>query len=196
MPKFSKDILDSFRDRDYRHKFIQSLLAKNISHQVRKLRKDKDWTQVDLAQSSDKPQSVISRIESVGYGKLTLKTIYDISKAFDVAVMIRFVSFSDFIRGNRDLSWEALSTIPFEEDDISSEALYQETVPTEISEGSSASIVDILTILKDASVPGQNDSSAPPQAPVISPTNDRGLSWSQLPHFVDENSYEVSNYGS
>lgn len=124
MPKFSNTILELLKDKSERHAFIKSLSAKVISSQLKQLRKNAGWTQKDLAKNSRKPQSVISRLEDADYGKMTLKTLYEMCEAFDVALHIRFVSFSDYCRLNRDLSWGAMTAKAFHDDDLSYVALY------------------------------------------------------------------------
>ena len=115
MKKFFRN---SLKNKKFRHSYAQEIVGKNIAHQIRKLREDKGWTQKKWEQETGRKQSVISRVESPSYGKLTLRTLFDIAEDYDVAVQIRFVSFSDFFRQNHDLGWQALTATRYENDNI------------------------------------------------------------------------------
>jgi transcriptional regulator with XRE-family HTH domain len=67
-----------------------------IPAQIRILRKQRGWSQTDLAKQSDLTQGVISRAEDQDYGNLTVNTLVRIAGGFDCAFVGRFVPFSEF----------------------------------------------------------------------------------------------------
>jgi len=62
-----------------------------------------------------KPQSVVSRLEDPDYGKVSVQTVLDGAAAFDVALLVQYVSFPEFLRRTRDVSPEALRVDSFDE---------------------------------------------------------------------------------
>ncbi|KAF0240348.1 MAG: putative transcriptional regulator [bacterium] len=69
-----------------------------------------------MAEKADKTQNTISRLEDPSYGKLTIKTLLELASSFDVALLIKFVPFSDFLNETQALSAEALSAKSFTEE--------------------------------------------------------------------------------
>jgi hypothetical protein len=62
-----------------------------------------------------KPQSVVSRLEDPDYGKVSIQTVLDGAAAFDVALLVQYVSFPEFLQRTRDVSPEALRVDSFDE---------------------------------------------------------------------------------
>jgi transcriptional regulator with XRE-family HTH domain len=83
------------RGKDYREAFVESEIDIGIPFQIKAMREARDWTQQDLGERSGKRQSVISQLETPGYGKLTLSSLKKLAAAFDVGLMVRFVSFRE-----------------------------------------------------------------------------------------------------
>lgn len=109
------------RGRLAREQFVESHLAKTISHQVRAIRDRLGWSQEDLAREANMTQNAISRLESASYGKPTLTTLKRLAAALDVALIVRFVPFSELVdwvsetpRTMRGLTNEALAVPSFE----------------------------------------------------------------------------------
>jgi transcriptional regulator with XRE-family HTH domain len=69
-----------------------------IPLQIRVLRKQREWSQAQLAQESKLTQGVISRAEDPEYGNLTVNTLVKIGAGFDCAFVGRFVPFSELGR--------------------------------------------------------------------------------------------------
>jgi transcriptional regulator with XRE-family HTH domain len=61
-------------------------------------------TQKEMAEKIGKPQSVISRLEDDEYGKVSVQTLLDVAQAVDVALLVQFVSYPDFLERMRDKS--------------------------------------------------------------------------------------------
>jgi transcriptional regulator with XRE-family HTH domain len=84
-----------------------------IARQVRTLREQRDWSQDDLGRATGKPQSAISRVEDPDYGKLTLQTLFDLAKAYDVPLLVQFVEWGDWLARMNDASTESLQKESF-----------------------------------------------------------------------------------
>jgi len=60
-------------------------------------REDRGWNRSDLARESGMTPNNFSRLEDPEYGKHTLSSLKRIAAALDVALVVRFVPFSQFI---------------------------------------------------------------------------------------------------
>jgi transcriptional regulator with XRE-family HTH domain len=110
-----------------RAKFVETCLSKGVAFQIRGLRDREDWTQGQLGEKADMNQNAIYRAENPSYGKHTITTLKRIAKVFDVALVVRFVPFSQLI------DW--MSGTPFTDKGISPEAMSVPSFEQEASEG-------------------------------------------------------------
>jgi transcriptional regulator with XRE-family HTH domain len=85
------------RGHKERAKFVDSHISKGLAFQTRSLRDREGWSQQELADKIGSNQNAIYRAENPGYGKQTLTTLKKIAAAFDVALIVRFVPFSELI---------------------------------------------------------------------------------------------------
>lgn len=85
------------RGRTVRKQFVESHLNKTIAYQIRAIRDRLGWSQEKLAAEVGMNQNAISRLESPEYGKPTLTTLKRLASAFDVALVVRFVPFSELV---------------------------------------------------------------------------------------------------
>jgi transcriptional regulator with XRE-family HTH domain len=109
-------------DKQYREEYAIAMLKRMIPYQTRAIRKKRGWSQAQLAEAANLTQGVISRAEDPDYGNLTLTTIGRIAAGYDLAVIVRFVSFSDLVRFSETLSEQEFRAIPtFAEDHEPSE---------------------------------------------------------------------------
>jgi transcriptional regulator with XRE-family HTH domain len=83
------------QSKKYREAFAASVVKRVVPAQIRVLRRQRQWSQAQLAKESDLTQGVISRAEDPDYGNLTLNTLVRIAAGFDCAYIGRFVPFSD-----------------------------------------------------------------------------------------------------
>jgi hypothetical protein len=54
-------------------------------------------------------QSVVSRLENPDYGKVTVQTLLQVAIALDIALLVRFCSYPDFLAAIADVSPEAFA---------------------------------------------------------------------------------------
>ena len=88
-------LMDSLRHQKYREAFHREHLKGKLALQIRLLRETRPWTQRELGERTGKAQSVISQLEDPDYGNYTLKTLFKLADAFEVAFSAGFLPFSD-----------------------------------------------------------------------------------------------------
>lgn len=109
-----KYIWCQFQSKRYRDGFVASSLSTGVAHQIVALREERGWTQADLASKMGTAQPAVSRIES---GAITLPAIRKAAAAFDVAVELRLIPFSELLRNATQRRLDAY-IVPFENDAI------------------------------------------------------------------------------
>ncbi len=105
----TKKLLDKLTRKTYREAYVEENVRTWIAYQIRALREARGWSQKKLAEVLGKPQSVLSRIEDPDYGKLSIQTLLEVAAAFDVALLVQFADFPEFINRTEDVSPEALN---------------------------------------------------------------------------------------
>lgn len=92
-----RDILErrpKWKDREYRESYMEASIEQGIAWQIRINREIRDMKQSDLARAIDTGQSAISRLEDPSYGSHSLETLVKVAHAFDCALSVKFVSYS------------------------------------------------------------------------------------------------------
>ena len=103
-----------------------------IALQVRELRESNNLSQSDLAAKTGTHQSAISRLENTDYGRMSVQTLIDLATAMDVALVVKFASYEDFLSQHSDVMPSALSVESFSE---TYERCADSTNQREISDG-------------------------------------------------------------
>lgn len=75
-----------------RNAYVEAEIRTSVAHQIRAIRTSRGLTQSGLAKQMGTTQAAISRIEDPSYGKLTLQTLFDLSRVFDTGLRVEFVS--------------------------------------------------------------------------------------------------------
>lgn len=114
------------RGRKTRAQLVASNLSEGIAFQIRATRDKCRMTQEDLALASGMTQNNLSRLESPDYGKQTISSLKRIADALDVALVVRFVPFSQYIdwlsgtpRLDEGLNSDSLAVDSFEQEEQS-----------------------------------------------------------------------------
>jgi hypothetical protein len=115
---WTQTLIHELSDKSFRDAYVAEDIRTNVAFQIRALRDRNQWSQAELGRTAGKPQSVIARLEDPDYGRFSLKTLLDMAAAFDVALLVRFVPFSELVKRNTDLSPEALCVPDFSRDDL------------------------------------------------------------------------------
>ena len=79
----------------FRHEYAWEHVQEGIAFQIRATRIARGWSQEELGERAGMTQSRISVVEDPNYGKFTLNTLRRFANAFDVALVARFVRFSE-----------------------------------------------------------------------------------------------------
>jgi transcriptional regulator with XRE-family HTH domain len=103
-----------FKEQKYRENYVAQHLKTFLANQIRALRGA--MSQAEFGRLLGKPQSVVSRLESSDYGKVTLQTLLEIAAKRDVALIVRFVSHDTFLQVTQDFSQEAYRPTSYEEE--------------------------------------------------------------------------------
>jgi transcriptional regulator with XRE-family HTH domain len=109
----TEGLLHKLESKPYRDAYMRDNVRTCVAHQIRALREQRGMSQTALGKLLGKPQSVVSRLEDPEYGKLTLQSLFDVAAAFDVALLVRFATFSRFLEETADASPAALQAESF-----------------------------------------------------------------------------------
>lgn len=131
------------RGRLVRARFVESHISKALAFQTRALREKEGWSQQTLAEKIGSNQNAVYRAENPNYGKQTITTLKKIAAAFDVALIVRFVPFSeltDWVSGTPrtidGLTTEALTVPSFEAEER--DGVFDQTPTPTANEGYNA----------------------------------------------------------
>ena len=86
------------KNRNARRHYVESYVKAGLPLQVRTMRQDREWNQTILAEKIGTTQNAVSRLESPRSNTPTIRTLLKIAKAFDVALVVRFMRFSDYAK--------------------------------------------------------------------------------------------------
>jgi transcriptional regulator with XRE-family HTH domain len=118
MNEFSDAIKQGFRNKDYRHSYADEFLNETIATQIKTLREQRVWRQVDLAREAGMPQSMIARLENVNYSSWSINTLRKLARAFDVRLRVTFESFGSIIGEFESFSRQSLQRDQFDIDPV------------------------------------------------------------------------------
>jgi transcriptional regulator with XRE-family HTH domain len=89
--------LREMKEKAYRHGLVNAQIEIDLPFQIRALRKQRGWTQPELALRAEMKQPRISAMEKPGRTNFSLETLKRLAEAFDVALIVRFASFGDLL---------------------------------------------------------------------------------------------------
>lgn len=151
--------LFKMKRKGYRTAYVDAQVDQGMATQIRVLRESRGWDQKQLAAHIGlRSQSAIARLEDPTYGKFSIATLKKLARAFDVAISVKFVSFSQLIEDTKDLSEKTLKVKSFDDEiEILQEQLTNEAVRkifTNISanQGISSFVVPVSSITPVLSV--------------------------------------------
>lgn len=111
-----QQIWESLKNKEYREAF-SSDVGTGLAFQVRLLREHLGWNQEQLGKKTGKAQPTIAQLENPDYGRFSLDSLKRIANAFDVALMVRFVPFSELVDWTVGLTPERLAPPSFGEEE-------------------------------------------------------------------------------
>lgn len=109
-------LLAKLRNKEYRDAYVEEKVATSLPFQIRALREQpgREWSQAELGRRAGMRQNAISRLEDAESGTPSISTLLRLARAFDVALLVKFVPFSKLLSEFADLSSEALSAVSFD----------------------------------------------------------------------------------
>ncbi len=108
--------LNEFRDRDYREAYAESFLNTWIAMQIQAIRKQRGWTQAELAERCGTKQPGIARVENASSKKSDIEFLQRVARAFDTRLRVTFESYLSLVEDSSDLSREKLERVSFDVD--------------------------------------------------------------------------------
>lgn len=111
-----QQVANSLRDKEYRDAFVAEHVRAGIALQFQEMREDRGWTQAELGQRAGMVQERISVIENPDAGQPSVNTLLRLASAFDVALIVRCVPFSQLVEWAAGLTHENLAPPSFDAD--------------------------------------------------------------------------------
>jgi len=115
-PALQPFIRAEWADLEYRQAYLEASIEQGLAWQIRANRKQRGWSQEDLANKIGTGQSAVSRLEDPAYGGHSMATLVSIAHAFDCALIVKFAPYSELGRLSEDLSPKALYAPSFTEE--------------------------------------------------------------------------------
>lgn len=131
-------LLEKFADKEYRDNFVQEYIFSRVPLKIKSMRDARDMSQQDLGQMAGIAQPWVSKLEDPNYGRLTLSTLLKIASAFDVALHVDFVPFSEILNRSTLLSEDDFAVPSYDSDKT---LVYVEPRPPEAKQLEQANIV-------------------------------------------------------
>ncbi len=111
-------LTDRFQDKDYRETYVEAFLNSYIAAQIRALRESRQLSQTALAELIGTKQPGVSKLEDVNYYSWNINTLKKLAKAFDVALVVKFVSFGESLSEINNFSVSSLAKPAFAADPV------------------------------------------------------------------------------
>lgn len=107
-----------FQDSEYRHAYAEECLNTMIATQIKVLREQRAMTQSALAEKAGMRQPRLSVMEDANYSSWSISTLSRLAKALDLALSVKFESFSNVVLDFEELSKESLTRSSFKDDPV------------------------------------------------------------------------------
>lgn len=111
-----RQILNSLDSKEYREALAIEHVNTTLAIQIRMMRENHQWKQSDLAACLGKHQETVSQWENPDYGRHSMTTLKALAAAFDVALLVKFIPFSELVQDMVSLSETRLSPPSFGEE--------------------------------------------------------------------------------
>lgn len=127
-------LTEILKDREYREAFVAAYVDESIPFQIRAMRSQKSrrWSQKDLAEKAGMKQARISLLENPNHKNCSIRILKQLAAAFDVALVVRFVPFSELAEWTLHLSSGSLEVPSFNDEEYFKDKA-QSGVPRSIS---------------------------------------------------------------
>src|SRR5580692_8808314 len=112
----SSYLLSELSDKTYRDSYVAAQIRIGLPFQVKALRTARNWSQGELAERAHMVQPRISEIERPGERSLNIDTLLRLASAFDCAVTINFVPFSQLVMNSDSFDPSSFSVPTFQQE--------------------------------------------------------------------------------
>lgn len=102
----------------YRDGYVQAQKAVGLAFQISALRKNKGWTEEELAKKCGWSKDRQIEIETVGGDELAWETLQTLAAAFDIGIMVKFASFSEMVEEEKSFDPNTFNVLSFNEDGL------------------------------------------------------------------------------
>ena len=116
--KKKNKFLSEVRDYEYRHEFVSANIVNGLAFQIGLMRDAQEWTQDELAERCGQTYESISRLEDPNDERYSLKTLLQLAKVFDVALLVRFAPFGELADWVINLNDEKLTPLSYEKEQM------------------------------------------------------------------------------
>lgn len=106
----------SWLDDETREAYMEATVEQDIAWQIALNRKARKLSQSDLAKRCQTRQSAIARIEDPTYGKHSLAMLVKVAHAFECALRVKLIPYSQLAEEIQDTSPEALTVASFSDE--------------------------------------------------------------------------------
>jgi hypothetical protein len=151
-------LAEKIHDKRYRDNYVAAHTRHILSRQMRNFRGD--LPQSEFGELIGKRQTVVSRLENPNYGAWTLRTMFEVARELNVAVFVRFVDFSTFLKYSNDMSDRALHPKPYNKTETDRFAARESLITQYLPEpwfGSGTKVIGTLPAVDLESVTAQED---------------------------------------
>lgn len=105
-----------FEDKEYREAYAEDCLNTMIATQIKVLREQREMTQGEVAEATGMKQPRIAVLEDSSYENWSVNTLKRFARAFDVALSVKFETFSKLIKDFENISRKSLQRPTFAND--------------------------------------------------------------------------------
>lgn len=97
MKELVEQLAQEFSDYDYAHGYLEGHVVSRLASQIFVLRKQRGWSQSELAARAGMSQEQVSKYENEDFDSITTRILTKFSRAFDVSLHVSFQEVSDAI---------------------------------------------------------------------------------------------------
>ncbi len=102
--------------KDYRQAFVEESIRVRLTAQIRAMRDKENWDYKRFAEELKKKPSWVYRLEDPNAPPPTIPTLLEVAAAFDIAVDVRFCSYSALLDDVTSLTPESFRVSSFSEE--------------------------------------------------------------------------------
>jgi len=116
MSESARALAKQFEDEEFRRAYAEDFLNASLALQIAVTRRQRGWSQAELAERAGTTQSVISRMEDVNYGNWSVRKLKEVAAALGLALHISLEEFGTLLDNAIRFSEKALRRNGFADD--------------------------------------------------------------------------------